>query len=67
MEKFGKVVLLGFKIFSGIAAAYFVRQIVEEKAQELVEDGNALNAVMIYAGEGTLLAAVFTLGFEIAG
>lgn len=67
MDKFAKVVLIGFKIFSGIAAGYFVYKAVNEKADELAQDGGMLNAFMIGAGETAVVTAAGALAYYMVG
>ena len=66
MEKFEKIVVIGFKVFSAVAAGYFVHRMVKDKADELIENGGVANAFMIGAGEGAVVTTAATLAFYIA-
>jgi hypothetical protein len=65
MDKFGKIVGVGFKIFAAFAAGYFVHRMVDDKANELVQDGGVVNAMLIGAGEGAVIAAASILAYHI--
>ena len=66
METFGKVVRIGFKMFAGFAAGYFVHRMINDKAEELIDEGGAANAFLIGAGEAAVVASVASLAFYIA-
>ena len=40
-----------YKLFAGIAVGYTVHRLLEDKANELVEDGGIVNAFAIGAGQ----------------
>ena len=65
MDKFGKIVGIGFKLFAAVAAGYFVHRMVDDRAQELIDDGGVVNAVMVGAGEGAVIVAASTLAYYI--
>jgi len=65
METFGKIVTVGFKVFAAFAAGYFVRQMVHEPAESLVEKGGVPNAFLVGVGEGAVIISAATLAYHI--
>lgn len=67
MDKFAKVVGIGMQLVVAACAGYFVHRMVNDKAEELAQEGNALNAFAIGAGEAAVVASAATLAYHIAG
>jgi len=62
------VIGIGAKIFCGLAAGYFVYQVTNEKAVELIDgDDSILNAVMIGTGQSALAVVAYALAFTAIG
>lgn len=56
-------VRVGFKLWAGVSTGYFVYKITEEKARELAQKGNILNAFTIGAGQMGLSLIAGQLAF----
>lgn len=49
---------LGVKIFTGISTGYFVLKLTEKRADELIQEGGAINALAIGTGQGALASVL---------
>lgn len=67
MGKILKGLTIGMKVAAGISAGYFVLKATDKKANELVEEGNMLNAALIGAGQGALAVTAATLAYYLYG
>lgn len=67
MEKFSNVLSLGMKVIVAISAGWFVHRMLEDKADELIQDGGMINAFAIGCGETAIVLTAATLAFHIAG
>lgn len=67
MDKFAKVVGIGMQLVVAACAGYFVYKCVNDKAQELVDEGGVVNAIAVGAGEAAVVASAATLAYYIAG
>lgn len=56
---------IGLKLLAGISAGYFVHKLTDEKANDFIQKGGALNAFTIGAGQGALDVVAFTLAYTI--
>lgn len=67
MNKTLIVVQLGCKAMLGMAAGYFAYRALEEKAEELLEDGGVVNAIAIGVGHVALSSAAGAIAFVALG
>lgn len=57
MKKALNAIMIGYKLFAGVSAGYFVMKATDKKAEEMIEDGGIVNAFVVGAGQGALAMA----------
>ncbi len=56
-------ILLGGKLLAGISAGYFVKKLTDEKASDMIQEGGALNAFTVGAGQAALMVVAGKIAY----
>ena len=56
-----------YKLFAGVTVFYTVHQLLEDKANELVDEGGIVNAFAVGAGQAGISMAAGTIAARVLG